>query len=82
MYNLVDRPDDVRIQLTRALELSGGETTPLLTVIQEAALGKADEARAILAAAVATGRIAKHEVRRDLNLGLLFEASELEEMLG
>ena len=82
MYNLVDRPDDVRIQLTRARELTGGETTPLLTVIQEAALGKADEARAMLAAAVAAGRIAKHEVRRDLNLGLLFEASELEEMLG
>jgi tetratricopeptide (TPR) repeat protein len=82
MYNLVDRPDDARLQLTRARELGHDETGPLLMVIQEAALGKVEEARGMLAAAVAAGTIAKHEVRRDLNLALLFEAGELEEMLG
>jgi hypothetical protein len=82
MYNLVDRPDDARIQVTRARELAREEAGPLMTVIREAALGKTEEARRMLAAAVAAGTIARHEVRRDLNLGLLFETSELEEMLG
>jgi tetratricopeptide (TPR) repeat protein len=81
MYNLVDRPDDARIQLTRAQELAHEEAGPLLSVIQEAALGRADEARRMLAAALTAGTIARHEVRRDLNLGLLFDSSELEEML-
>ena len=81
MYNLVDRPDDARIQVTRARELASDEPGPLLSVIQEAAVGKTEEALGMLAAAVAAGRIAKHEVRRDLNLGLLFEASELEAVL-
>jgi hypothetical protein len=35
----------------------------------------------MLAAALAAGTIAKHQVRRDLNLGLLFDSGELEEML-
>jgi len=82
LYNLVDRPDDARLQVARAQELAGEEAGPLVRVIQMAALGKTEDARESLAAAVGAGRIAMHEVRRDLNLGLLFEADELEELQG
>ena len=81
MYSLIDRPDNTRVQLTRAQELSAGESAPMIDILREATLGDIDKARELLAASVAAGQIATHDVRRDLNLSLLFDASQLEAVI-
>jgi tetratricopeptide (TPR) repeat protein len=81
MYFLVDRPEDASIQLTRARELAGGEKDTYGEILREAAGGDSDKARERLMAAIQAGELAKHEVRRDLNLGLLFDPAQIEEAL-
>ena len=80
MYSLIDRPDDTRIQLRRARELGGEEVVTYCNILREAALGEADKAHEMLRAAVGAGQITKYEIRRDLNLGLLFDEAKLEEV--
>ncbi|HEY5983899.1 MAG TPA: tetratricopeptide repeat protein [Anaerolineales bacterium] len=81
LYDVVDRPDDARAQLTRARELSGSESSIYVDILQEAMLSDSDQACRRLKAAITDGRISKLQVRRDVNLGLAFEAGQLEEAL-
>jgi Flp pilus assembly protein TadD len=81
MYILIERPDDAQAQLTRATELADGEATPYVEILREAAFGDAEKARGLLRAAVEAGLLTRHGIRRDPNLGLLFDAAQLEEVL-
>jgi len=81
MYSLIDRPEETKIQLTRAQELGAGEAAAYREILREAALGDMGKAHGLLKAAVDAGEIARHDIRRDLNLGLLFDAAQLEDVL-
>lgn len=81
MYSLIDRLDEARRQLTRVRELAGGEVSRYEEIVRRAALGDPAKAMTELKAALEAGALTKDEVRRDVNLGLLFDAEDLEEVL-
>jgi Flp pilus assembly protein TadD len=77
MYGIVDRAEDARLHLRAASQLSGDVRSVYQEILAEALLGEAGKALQVLQAAVAAGQISVTEVKRDVNLGLLFEAEEL-----
>ena len=82
LYSLVERPDEARRELERARELAGESESAYRAVLREALLGEPVKSRELLRAAVKTGDIPIHAVRRDPNLCLVFEEAELAELSG
>lgn len=81
MYSLVDRPDEMKTHLRRARELAEDWSEPYQEILMQAALGEPDKAIDLLKGALKTGHLAKHDLRRDPNLGLLFRDADLAEAL-
>ncbi len=80
LYGIVDRAEDAKLHLEKARQLAGAESSAYRDVLTEALLGDSPRAVVLLRAAVEAGQISRVEVRRDLNLGLLFEAELLSEI--
>ena len=80
-YGILERPEDARRELGIARGLAGGQATGYLDIVEEALLGDGEKAQHLLAAAAAAGRLGKHEIRRDPNLSILFDASQTRTML-
>jgi tetratricopeptide (TPR) repeat protein len=81
-YGLIDRPDEARRELEAARELASGPERASLDILQAAILGEPEKAQQLLDAAIAAGTLRRYEVRRDPNLTILFDAAQIEALLG
>jgi tetratricopeptide (TPR) repeat protein len=77
IYGTMDRTGDVNMHLAAARQLAGGEISDYVEILTEALLGDSAKAVGLINAAVLAGQLSRLEVRRDVNLGLLFDAEEL-----
>ncbi len=77
-YWLVERPDEAMRHLQAARQLSARQPAPVLDVYVEAIMGNAEKAEQLLRQALSDGRISQQEIRRDPNLSLLLDASQIE----
>lgn len=78
LYGMMEHPEDARHELEAAANLAGQSARTYLGILHEAILGDAETAWKLVEAAVATAQLARHQVRRDPNLALLFEAAHIE----
>jgi Flp pilus assembly protein TadD len=80
LYSMVDRTDEARQQLESARSLAEGRTRPYLEILWAAILGDEATRRELLKKAVESRQMATHEIRRDPNLAILMEPTQLAQL--
>ncbi len=77
-YWLIERPDEAMRHLKAARQLASPQSSKRLDVYAEAIMGNAAKAEQLLREALSDGHITRPQMRRDPNLCLLLEASQIE----
>ncbi len=77
-YWLIERPDEAIRHLQAASQLAGRQSPPRLDAYAQAIMGEAEKAGQLLRQALADRRITRQAIRRDPNLSLLLEPSQIE----
>ncbi len=79
-YDLVERPDETGRQLDIARSLARDRTRIYLDIYEAALLGNAAKSLELARAAIRANLVLKYDLRRDPNINLLMDSSQIEEM--
>ena len=77
-YFLIERPDEAMRHLKAARQLEPAQSASRLDVYEEAIMGNTAKAEQLLRAALSGGRMSASEIRRDPNLSLLLDPTQIE----
>lgn len=78
VYHAMGQTDESKHRLNAARTLAGTKVTVYLHIYEEAILGNKETALKLLRTALETNQISKNDIRRDPNINMLFDPSQVE----
>jgi tetratricopeptide (TPR) repeat protein len=81
-YSIIERLDESKRLIGAARKLAGNGASLLLDIYDEAISGNTERSLELLRSALDTKRMSRDDVRRDPNLNILYDARQIEALVG